>query len=634
MPTWDLPAQTWEKSLSTILIRRSWVLGPLLLALALGADTAHGADGWQVVPIHGADVRGLAVDPSDGGRVLAGTSGGQVYRSDDGGATWRDAGHPLPFPGWVVGSLVFDPNTPGRLWAGMWGLWGSGGFVAYSDDLGASWTVRADGLPQEAVYALAPVPGAPGRLYAAMPSGVWGTQDAGLSWRHLSAGYPEMVNVSSLLVDPFEPRTVYAGTWRRAYRSDDGGATWRGIFEGMVLDSEVFSLHAVASHPGEIWASTCGWVYSSADRGGRWERHVDGLDERRTPAFLVLPDGSLLAGTVAGIYRSADRGKTWWLASRKDLSTHTLARPAGTAPGTIYAATEGSGVWISNDGGRSFHPSAQGMTNVRVTALAADGDELFAAVSFAGPASGVYRRDGDAFIHDRDSLPTVLDLVLDGGTLFAATEGGLYERTGGVWRQVAALGDARIDEVTAEHGEVAVRAGGDLWRRVGGLFVRQPFELGRPASIALAWDRLWVLAGDFIYTLSTGGTPEAYPVPVGSTTLAVARGALVASGRNGVWWKARPDAPWQPLTDEPMRALATGDDRYPLLLVANGDARLIEAGSDGHLALEVPVPAHDVRDARVVGSELLLATAGYGLLRRALPELAMPPTDLTVAASR
>ncbi|MCB1057739.1 MAG: hypothetical protein KDD11_19735, partial [Acidobacteria bacterium] len=60
-------------------------------------------------------------------------------------------------------------------------------------------------------------------------------------------------------------------------------------------------------------------------------------------------------------------------------------------------------------------------------------------------------------------------------------------------------------------------------------------------------------------------------------------------------------------------------------------ARLVEAGDVAQLALPVPVPSHDVRDARIVGDELLLATAGYGLLRRPLPETALSPAGAAVA---
>ena len=287
-----------------------------LLVLAMGAAATPAKLGtgaklsqWKPVSLWGGDVKSLVFAPDDPEVVFAGTSAGQLYRSENAGATWRNAGPFLPFPGWVVSHLAFDPNRPHRLWAALRGVWGSG-HVAFSDDQGKSWVAASGGLPDEPVYTLALVPGREGRLYAATLSGVWGSVDDGAKWRRLTAAHPEIQKVTSLLVDAENPDTVIAGTWRQAYRSDDGGRTWAGVFEGMVLDSEVFSLTPISGRPGEIWATTCGWVYRTLDRGGRWERFKEGFEERRTPSFAALPDGRLLAGTVAGLHASDD-GVKW-----------------------------------------------------------------------------------------------------------------------------------------------------------------------------------------------------------------------------------------------------------------------------------------------------------------------------------
>ena len=386
-------------------------------------------------------MRSVAIHPADPDLLAAGTSGGQVYLSRDGGASWSDAGDGVALFGWVVGDLVFDPGwqprpepaPPPRLWAALWGIWG-GGTVVASDDLGRTWMPRGDGLPGEQVYALVIAPGEPAgdhpaggeppaRLYAGTRSGVYSSVDGGASWRLLTAALPEMQKVTSLMVDPGAPATVIAGTWRRAYRSEDGGLTWRGVFDGMALDSEVFSLQPVPARPGEIWASTCGWVYRTLDGGGRWALHQDGLAERRTPSFAVLPDSHLLASTVDGLFASDDAKATWVRRTNSGLAVLDIAVRGRRA----VLATEGSGVWISDDGAESFRRSAHGMTNVRVAALARAGHELLAAVNHAGPASGIYSsNDGGAtFGPPEVRLPTVLALAVAGYRVFAGTEKGL-----------------------------------------------------------------------------------------------------------------------------------------------------------------------------------------------------------------
>ena len=53
-------------------------------------------------------------------------------------------------------------------------------------------------------------------------------------------------------------------------------------------------------------------------------------------------------------------------------------------------ATEGSGIWVSDDGAASFRPSSEGMTNLRISALEVFGNELLVGVSHAGVFSGVH----------------------------------------------------------------------------------------------------------------------------------------------------------------------------------------------------------------------------------------------------
>ena len=348
--------------------------------------------GWSSAPLYGADVRSLAFDPVRPDLVYAGTASGQVDVSRDGGATWSPAGSALAFRGWVVGTLRFDPNRPDRLWAGLWGVFG-GGMIAWTEDGGKSWTTPHAPIASDQVYTLALVPGVPGRIYAGTRAGVLVSGDDGATWQLASRDLAELVHVSSLWVDPRRPERVIAGTWRRAYRSDDGGVTWRGIFDGMVLDSEVFTLQSVLGRSEELWASTCGWVYQTEDAGGKWVRHQSGLTERRTPSFAILggDEGNqrLLAGTVAGAFLSENGGQSFALVSPPSLAIAVVAQDS-RRPERILLGTEGSGVWRSLDGGRSFIASSRGMTNLRVAATEAFRGQLLVAVNHAGPASGLY----------------------------------------------------------------------------------------------------------------------------------------------------------------------------------------------------------------------------------------------------
>ena len=78
------------------------------------------------------------------------------------------------------------------------------------------------------------------------------------------------------------------------------------------------------------------------------------------------------------------------------------------------------------------------------------------------------------------------------------------------------------------------------------------------------------------------------------------------------------ESSWVQLSNEPSRALATGDARYPILGITGGTARLWDREAGHWLPVELPIPARDVSAAHLAGGKLLLGTSGYGVLRRTL----------------
>jgi hypothetical protein len=447
--------------------------------------------------------------------------------------------------------------------------------------------------------------------------------DGGKSWRHLTAALPEIGKVTSLLVDPQQPGTIFAGTWRQAYRSDDGGATWRGVFDGMVLDSEVFTL-TPGRESGEVWASTCGWVYRTENGGGTWRRYQQGLGERRTPSFAVLPDGRLLAGTIAGAYLSDDGGLTWKLGSDPALSVLAVAvDPA--RPDRIVLGTEGSGIWISSSAGREgFHPANRGLGNLRIGALATLPAELLVAVNNAGPSSGVYRSmDGGRSFPDFSPLPTVLDLALDADHAFAATERGLFERNGTAWARRPEFGEQRVDQVARIGGRTLARTGGGLFE------LRQPknpkkgaerFEplLGKavPRSAVLWSGALWGSDERSIFRIEAGEkTPIATPFPGGRLERSSA--GLLYAGSGGAWLRTAPSQDWIELSTLPARVFATGDEHLAAVIATSDAAYLLDRGEDASRPtlrlLSLPFPARDLTAARIFDGRLLLGTSGYGV---------------------
>ncbi len=593
----------------------------IAVAFATSAAPASAVETWRSAPLWGGDVTAIAFAPADPNLAVAGTAAGHVYLSRDGGASWAPAGATFALPGWYVANLQFDPNRPTRLWAALRGVFG-GGAVVRSDDLGRNWERRSE-RPDDVVYSLALVPGEEGRLYLGSRTGVWGSSDGAKTWRKLSGGQRDLVEVSSLLVHPQHPQTVIAGTFRRAFRSDDGGATWRGVFTGMVLDSQVFTLNAVPGDQQQVWASTCGWVYKSEDLGESWTRMREGLFERRTPGFTALPNGRLLAGTVSGVYVSDDKGGSWARRTRADVSVMTVAYHP-RRPEIVLAGSEGGGVWRSTDGGSSFFPSSRGIAAARVTALAKSRGELLASVAHGGPVSGIYGvlAGGDRVVHELSQIPTVLALATAGDDAWAATEGGLYARRGGFWLRVEELPATRVEQVVAADGRVLARTPDVVFERQGGRFVAvaQP---GPAWSAAVHGGAVMVAGAGGAWQLADAGA-QPLTVPAAGLLGSVG-GRLFLSGGSGLWSRGRGDGRWLEHLQGRARVLATGDARYPAVVVGEKGAHLFAAGERTLRSLPLPIPPRDVLAATVDAGRLLLGTSGYGLLYASLDDLVPAP---------
>jgi photosystem II stability/assembly factor-like uncharacterized protein len=606
----------------------------LLIAVVVAAlaRPAAAVESWRTAPLWGGDVVSVAFAPANPDLVLAGTAAGQVFLSRDGGASWSPAGAVFPLPGWIVASLQFDPNRPSRVWAALRGVYGGGALVR-SDDLGRSWETRTQRSDDE-IFALALVPGEEGRLLIGTRTGVWGSSDEGSTWRQLSGGQPDLVEVSSLLVHPQHPQVVIAGTFRRAFRSTDGGATWRGVFDGMVLDTQIFSFAAVPGSDTEVWAATCGWVYRSDDGGERWARFKDGLTERRAPGFQALPNGRLLAGTVAGVFTSDDHGASWLRRTRDDLSVVTVAYHP-QHPEVVLVGTEGSGVWRSTDGGTSFFPASRGISAPRVTALARGKGELLAAVAHGGPAAGIYTvlADGTRVVHQATQMPTVLSLAIAGRDAWAATEGGLFTRHDGIWSRVAELPAARFEQVVAADGRVVARSRDGLFELDGERFA--PVTAPGPAwSAAVLGGQVMVAGAGGAWQLAAGGPRELTLPAVGQ--LGSSGGRLFLSGADGLWTRGRGDDGWLAHMKGRARVLATGDADVPAVVLGEEGAQLFTAADRALHPLALPIPARDVLAAAVDGGQLFLGTSGYGLLHVELadlvPQLAAGGAPIAAAA--
>jgi photosystem II stability/assembly factor-like uncharacterized protein len=175
-----------------------------------------------------------------------------IFRSIDGGKTWQK----VLYKGDRIGGsdVVIDPKNPQIVYACLWeetlGPWedaneyfGTGGGLFKSTDGGTTWKKLTNGLPDNLVQInVAVAPSDPSRLYATLstteqsgytnPKGLffYRSDDAGATWRKITDDpRPAMKigggDLSVPVVDPQDPNTVYV-TSIVTVRSQDGGKTW------------------------------------------------------------------------------------------------------------------------------------------------------------------------------------------------------------------------------------------------------------------------------------------------------------------------------------------------------------------------------------------------------------------------
>ncbi len=321
----------------------------------------------------GGDVRSMTADPRDPDSLYLGTVDGHIFASKDGGAHWRLIGRAGERSDTVVMALMVDRRDSRRVFAATRSLGESGGGVYRSDDGGATW--RPSGLSGQAVRAIVQSDADPSLMFAGTLDGVYRSRDDGAQWERISpSNHADLRNFDSLLVDPRNTDVIYAGTFHLPWKTMDGGAHWQPVSAGMIDDSDVMSITLDPANPDHVYASACSGIYHSENAGAKWAKYGGiPFPSRRTQIIRQDPANSSIvyAGTTDGLWKTTNGGTTWarvtapgWTISAVILDTRRAGR--------IILGVEGLGVYVSRDSGATFSASNDGFTHRQVREVAAD----------------------------------------------------------------------------------------------------------------------------------------------------------------------------------------------------------------------------------------------------------------------
>ena len=300
---------------------------PAALLALLSAGSAFAASAWTPFGPSGGSIRSLAIAPGSPGELYAGTYGGGIFKSTDGGATWSSLSPAIRRQ--TVNAVAIDPSRPQTILVGTYndGVW-------KSSDGGSTWKRVLHGgsdvgNQQAPVSAIVFDPSNPRIVYAATDTGpndgVHKSADGGATWVRNTGGLPNNFRIDALGIDPKNPATLYAGlNGGGLCKSTDGGRSWTSI--PRPGDNEfVLSLAIDPSEPETIFAGTIniGRTASppTAERPSAGPR-LETMKDARSPRSRSTPPTRRPLGR--GLERPSAQHRR-----RKDLGRHD-ARPRTT----------------------------------------------------------------------------------------------------------------------------------------------------------------------------------------------------------------------------------------------------------------------------------------------------------------
>jgi len=248
------------------------------------------ASSWHIVGPTGLTVGAIAIviDPLDSNTLYVAADLNGVYKSSDGGQTWRQL---FEDPLERFYALALNPKEHGTVYAGA----GSGVFKTldgehfdpsnsgrglFRDETGFEAKHR---LWEGFVTALAINPRVPSTLYLGCDYGVFKTANSGFNWRRTSNGIAGPTKrykpIGSLTLDPSKANTLYAGLYPGGvFKTTDGGRHWRLL--GLRDKGYVLALGIDRKNPKTIYAGTAGGsqvkgaVYKTDNGGQSWRKLV------------------------------------------------------------------------------------------------------------------------------------------------------------------------------------------------------------------------------------------------------------------------------------------------------------------------------------------------------------------------
>jgi photosystem II stability/assembly factor-like uncharacterized protein len=335
--------------------------------------------------------------PGDPMTYYFGSTGGGVWKTEDAGYTWRNISDGF-FKSGSVGAIAIAPSDKNVLYVGMGehpvrGVMTSHGDGIYkSTDGGQTW--KHTGLPDSRhIAAIRIHPQNPDLVYVTVQGALWGpsehrgiyrSKDGGQKWEKVHY-INENTGAADLSMDVSNPRILYAGMWDHQrypwkvrsggdgsgiWKSVDGGDTWQKLKTGLPEKMGKVAVAVSPANPQRVYANIeaeKGGVFRSDDAGKTWQQvNSQRVTVARAWYYIeifpdpVNPDGLYVLN--APMLKSTDGGRSFQPVPNPHSDQHDLwINPAN--PQNMILANDG-GACVTFNGGQTWssqsnQPTAQ-----------------------------------------------------------------------------------------------------------------------------------------------------------------------------------------------------------------------------------------------------------------------------------
>ncbi|HWI16221.1 MAG TPA: hypothetical protein VNT81_00630, partial [Vicinamibacterales bacterium] len=293
----------------------------------------------------GGRIDDIAVLESNPAVFYVGTATGGLWKTVNHGTTWTVLFDDLDDVV-SIGDIAINPNNAETVWVGTGennnrqsGSWGNG--VYKSIDGGRSWKqmglvnskhiarIIVDPIDHDVVYVAAL-----GSLWGpGGDRGLFKTTDGGLTWAKTTLPVDENTGATELVMDPSDNKVLYAATYQRRratwgfngggpgsamWKSSDAGRTWTKLTQGVPAGPlGRIGMDVYRANPNIVYAriehEKESGTYRSDDAGKSWRKMSDTNPRPMYFSQIRIDPNNDLRIYVLGvqIHISDDGGKTW-----------------------------------------------------------------------------------------------------------------------------------------------------------------------------------------------------------------------------------------------------------------------------------------------------------------------------------